>query len=88
MKTRTLLLSLAGLGLFFTSCDSITTCEVERSDEDLTFTQLATTWDEGIPLGNAEVGALVWQKNNALRLSLDRTDLWDLRPSENMAGPH
>jgi alpha-L-fucosidase 2 len=47
---------------------------------DLVFSNLAQSWDEGIPLGNGLLGALVWQKGNSLRLSLDRSDLWDLRP--------
>lgn len=47
---------------------------------DLQFNKLATTWDEALPLGNGMVGNLVWQKDNKLRFSLDRADLWDLRP--------
>jgi alpha-L-fucosidase 2 len=47
---------------------------------DLVFKVLAKSWDEGIPLGNGLLGALVWQKGSSLRLSLDRADLWDLRP--------
>lgn len=53
-------------------------------DYELTFTELATTWDEAIPLGNATIGALIWEKNGKLRFSLDRADLWDLRPMENL----
>lgn len=52
---------------------------------DLTAGKLATTWDEAIPLGNATVGALIWQKGDRLRFSLDRADIWDMRP---MAGLH
>ena len=37
-------------------------------------------WDEAIPLGNAVLGALVWGDGTPLNISLDRTDLWDLRP--------
>jgi hypothetical protein len=48
------------------------------------FPDLARTWDEGVPLGNATLGALVWQKENKLRFSLDRIDLWDLREMENL----
>jgi hypothetical protein len=55
---------------------------------DLVFERLAETWDEGIPLGNGEIGALVWKKGQALRLSLDRADLWDLRPVPQFAGPN
>ena len=36
-------------------------------------------WDEAIPLGNGLLGGLLWGKDNELRLSLDRGDLWDLR---------
>lgn len=41
-----------------------------------------------MPLGNATVGALVWQRDSALRFSLDRTDLWDLRPMDSISGPN
>lgn len=54
---------------------------------DLVFDRLASTWDEGVPLGNGMVGALVWKKGDSLRLSLDRADLWDLRPVPAFAGP-
>ena len=49
------------------------------SRHDLVSTGLARSWDEGVPLGNGLLGALVWQKGSSLRLSLDRADLWDLR---------
>lgn len=51
---------------------------------DLHFDQLAKTWDEAIPLGNGMVGALVWQKGDHLRFSLDRADLWDMRPMKGL----
>ncbi|MDH7460586.1 DUF5703 domain-containing protein [Chitinophagaceae bacterium 26-R-25] len=41
--------------------------------------QLAHRWDEAMPLGNGMLGALVWEKDGKLRLSLDRADLWDER---------
>ena len=46
----------------------------------LTYDKPATTWDEAMPLGNGLLGALVWGDGRPLRISLDRTDLWDLRP--------
>ncbi len=61
--------------------------DLEVSPHDLYFEALANTWDEGIPLGNGMVGALLWQKEGKLRLSLDRADLWDLRPMENLKTP-
>lgn len=54
---------------------------------NLHFDSLAKTWDEGIPLGNGMVGALIWQKENHLRLSLDRADLWDMRPMKGLHRP-
>lgn len=62
--------------------------KVQASESDLVFDELATTWDEGMPLGNATVGALVWKNGDRLRFSLDRTDLWDLRPSDSISGPN
>lgn len=59
----------------------------KTSSNDLYFTELPTVWDEGIPLGNGMVGALIWEKEGKLRLSLDRADLWDLRPMENLKIP-
>ena len=44
------------------------------------FFELATVWDEAIPLGNGLMGSLIWLKDGKLRFSLDRADLWDLRP--------
>ena len=75
--------------LFFASCNPT----VKRSGlippgtSELKFTKLAQSWDEAIPLGNGMVGALIWQKDNKLRFSLDRADLWDLRPMENLDKP-
>ena len=56
----------------------------EPSPHDLVFDELAASWDEGIPLGNGMMGVLVWEKEGRLRLALDRADLWDLRPMENV----
>ncbi len=39
------------------------------------------TWDEAIPLGNGLLGGLVWGGPSDLNISLDRGDLWDLRPA-------
>lgn len=63
-------------------------CPTTPSVDDLIFPSLAQSWDEAVPLGNATVGALIWENNSALRFSLDRTDLWDLRPVDSLAGPN
>lgn len=54
-------------------CTSAPVCETTPSTGDLIFPTLAASWDEGIPLGNGTLGALVWQRDSLLRLSLDRT---------------
>jgi len=57
------------------------------SKYNLKFSKLSTTWDEAIPLGDGMIGALIWEKDKKLRFSLDRADLWDLRPTENLDKP-
>lgn len=68
------------------ACDKEIDWMVTPSNSDLQFNALPTVWDEAIPLGNAMVGALVWQKDSCLRFSLDRVDLWDLRPTDSLSG--
>ena len=53
-------------------------------NDNLEFDSLPKRWDEAIPLGNGMLGALVWQKDNKLRFSLDRADLWDERPAMDL----
>ena len=62
--------------LFF----SINLFSQPKPEHNLVFDSLAKRWDEGIPLGNGWLGVLIWQKDNKLRMSLDRVDLWDDRP--------
>lgn len=68
----------------------MTGCQEKQQEQltpyymERTFPDLAQTWDEGLPLGNATLGALIWQKDGKLRFSLDRADLWDLREMENL----
>lgn len=76
-----------GMCMLF-ACEGKVSLPVQPSGSDLHFAELARTWDEGIPLGNATIGSLVWQRDSVLRLSLDRTDLWDLRPSDSISGPN
>ena len=59
-------------------------CGQTPSPHDLSFTSLATKWDEAIPLGNGMLGSLIWQKGDHLHFSLDRADLWDMRPMKGL----
>lgn len=86
-QIRNLCLLVSGIGLL-ASCSKTIRLDVTPSPSDLQFGKLAMTWDEGIPLGNAVVGSLIWQRDSTLRFSLDRTDLWDLRPMDSISGPN
>ncbi len=44
---------------------------------NLRFERTIEMWDEAIPLGNGDIGCLIWGQPSALRLSLDKNDLWD-----------
>ena len=75
--------------LFFTGVVMFLSCALKEdmpaaSSHDLSFPSLTKRWDEAIPLGNGLLGELVWQKDTMLRFSLDRSDLWDLRPMKNL----
>lgn len=75
------------IGGILSSC-SPTSLQTVPGTTDMDFPALSPTWDEGIPLGNATIGALVWQRDSVLRFSIDRTDLWDLRPTDSISGPN
>ncbi len=54
--------------------------EIPLEQHSLILDKPSLTWDEALPLGNGLLGALVWGDGTTLKISLDRTDLWDLRP--------
>ena len=72
--------------MLLAGCTNLTDWQLKPSDSDLAYDSMASTWDEGIPLGNSIVGNLVWQRDSVLRMSLDRIDLWDLRPTDSLSG--
>ena len=47
----------------------------------VSFDKAITRWDEAVPIGNGIVGCLLWGDGAPLRMSLDRSDLWDCRPA-------
>ena len=55
--------------LALTSCMRAQTLP-QPSPHDLVFEELAESWDEGIPLGNGMMGALVWEKDGRINLIL------------------
>lgn len=60
--------------MLFSTIDSL-----PNEAHGLHYTEPAQVWDEAFPLGNGILGALVWGDGAPLNISLDRTDLWDLR---------
>ena len=87
---RNLQARLASLGAFCLTlllfgCNSVE-LKVTPHPSDLAYAHLPNSWDEGLPLGNAFVGELIWQKSDTLRFSLDRIDLWDLHPCDSLSG--
>ena len=81
------------LFLSFLFCDKSATVhfsefvKTDFSQHDLIYKEPVTRWDEALPLGNGLMGVLVWGDGNPLKLSLDRADLWDLRPVKEWESP-
>lgn len=78
-------LVLCGYILGTTWCPSVRAAP--QRQHGLHYTEPAGVWDEAMPLGNGLLGALVWGDGRPLRVSLDRTDLWDLRPVPEFESP-
>ena len=49
------------------------------SQHDLVYEQAPREWEEGIPLGNGDLGALIWGDGAPLRITLDKYDVWETR---------
>ena len=53
---------------------------------NMEFKKSIKTWDEGLPLGDGKLGSLVYG-SGPIRISLDRIDLWDNRPTDRSLEP-
>lgn len=52
--------------------------------KSLHFDKTIKNWDEALPLGNGDLGCLIWNGSNNLRFSLDKGGIWDCsNPPEN-----
>jgi alpha-L-fucosidase 2 len=49
------------------------------AQHDLVYEAAPREWEEGIPLGNGDMGALVWGDGDPLRITLDKYDVWETR---------
>lgn len=79
-KPRSILLAVAGLAV--ATLSGWSTPAPPGASLNLKLGAPIKTWDEAVPLGNGTMGVLLWGEKNQLRLSLDRGDLWDERPSK------
>lgn len=62
-------------------------CETKMREYKLKYSHAITAWDEAIPLGNGDLGCLIWGKSNELRFSLDKSGIWDCsNPPEEQDG--
>ncbi|MBQ6678101.1 MAG: glycoside hydrolase N-terminal domain-containing protein [Clostridia bacterium] len=53
----------------------------------LHFDETIEFWDDGLPLGNGDMGCLIWNSPDKLRFSLDKGGIWDCSDSpENQEG--
>ncbi len=54
----------------------------DAAPDKLHFSFPIPRWDEGIPLGNGLLGAIIWGDSREIALSLDQAMLWDERTPE------
>jgi len=53
----------------------------------LEWPDIGTDWTDGLPVANGTLGAMVWARGGAVVVSLDRADIWDLRPVPEFEEP-
>jgi len=56
--------------------------EHEASAHRIVHRRAPREWHDGFPLGNGAVGAMLWGDGDPLCLTLDKSDLWDLRSDD------
>ncbi len=45
--------------------------------KSLHYNKTITKWDDALPLGNGDIGCLIWNRANKLRFTLDKGGIWD-----------
>jgi hypothetical protein len=56
------------------------------SQHDVVYLAPAPDGVDGLPLGNGDLGALLWTPSDHLRLAINKSDLWDDGPDGPFAG--
>lgn len=55
-------------------------------DHAITHRRPPREWHDGLPLGNGDIGVMFWGDGDPLALTLDKSDLWDLRSNTDYMG--
>ncbi len=50
--------------------------------QDVISKELSRAWSEGLPLGNGDMGVMVLEDGNPLKLTIDKAEVWDTRNPE------
>ncbi len=81
MTKYCLMLTLAGLVMVLPACVTQPANKIIKrvppEECNLNLQAPVRDWYEGIPLGNGQLGALIWGQDNLLTVKLDRLDIWD-----------
>lgn len=85
MKSITVAFILSGMGLLGSAL--MAAPDEPPAECNLNLQPPVLDWFEGLPLGNGELGGLVWGADNKFTLKLDRLDLWDERCDKRVTAP-
>lgn len=82
MNRREVMAGAAGLGLGQLAPARVEAAGliVDDAVPTLTWPEIGNDWTDGLPVANGTLGAMVWSRGGAVVVSLDRGDVWDLRP--------
>jgi len=87
LKVTFIILTITAMQVWLRTFPCATAQDQKEDAFQLNLTAPIEKWDEAIPLGNGLTGGLLWGKDNQLNVSLDRGDLWDLRPHPGFIAP-
>lgn len=77
-KVKLKLINLSKIGIKYNYVEII---GENMSTKIMRFDKTIDIWDEGIPLGNGDLGCLIWNQSDKLRFSIDKSGIWDTSDS-------